>query len=1076
MGALCRTMDWEASPLGGVGTWPPALRIAAGTAVECGQPMAVLWGADLVTIYNDAFRSLLGDEHPGTLGTAAAGRSGSGWWPDDAARAAVLAGGSVTVPARPFPAGATGPRAASFKLGYSPLRDEAGDVAGVLVTAAPAPVPAGGGRTEDELFRFITEGARDYAILTIDADGRIESWSPGAAAVFGWTADEVIGQPVAMTFTPEDRARGAPERELAMAREHGAAPNVRWHMRRDGSRVFIEGSMRALTPAGDGAPRFIKVGQDVTERRRVEQALRDSESRYRTLFDSIDEGFCILQLIFDDADRPVDYRYIEVNPAFERQTGMVGALGRTIRELVPAIEPFWFDIYGKVALTGRPTRFVDHAESMGRWFDVYAFRIGEPERRQVAVLFSDITERKQSELERDRLLGELRLERERLANVFEQAPAVLAVMRGRDHVIELANEAYFQLVGRRDLIGRPVADALPEIVGQGFIDLMNRVLQTGQPYIGREVPVRLARAGDAPLEERFLDFSYIPILETDGTRSGVIAHGMDVTDHVRARHEIERLLRASERDRAAADQARAEAEAASAQLRSSEARFRAVFEHAALGVGRVRFSDARWIDVNEALSAMVGLTREEMLNTPWPEITHPDDLHLDLVPFRRMAKGELDRYTVEKRYIHRDGHHVWARLSLSLVRDADGRPDYEVAVVEDVTERRAAEADRDRLLEAVLRSEERYALIRRATNEVIWDWELATDELTWNEALETTFGYSRDEIEPGIGFWYDRIHPDDRGRATESIHGAIEGDATTWSGEYRFRRADGTYAAVYDRGVIARSESGIATRMIGSMLDVSERERLLASEREARHEAEAANRAKADFLASMSHELRTPLNAIGGYVDLLDLGVHGPLTDAQRSALARVAANQRHLLGLINDVLAFAKLEAGQVEFDLRPLAACDLLDDVHRLVAPLAELKHISIDTRQSDEPLMVLGDEERVRQVLLNLVGNAIKFTHEGGRITLTTRHVTDRVDIDVRDDGPGIAPEKQDSIFDAFVQVDRRLSRPQEGVGLGLAISRDLARGMGGDVRVDSAPGQGSTFTLSLPAAPPERERDR
>jgi signal transduction histidine kinase len=299
-----------------------------------------------------------------------------------------------------------------------------------------------------------------------------------------------------------------------------------------------------------------------------------------------------------------------------------------------------------------------------------------------------------------------------------------------------------------------------------------------------------------------------------------------------------------------------------------------------------------------------------------------------------------------------------------------------------------------------------------------------------------------------------------------SSNSVVVDGGTTGSSEYRFRRSDGSYATVLDRGVLARHGSGEASRMIGSMLDITERERLLASERDARKEAEAANRAKADFLASMSHELRTPLNAIGGYVDLLDLGIHGPLTSEQREALSRVAANQRHLLTLINDVLAFAKLEAGHVEFDLRELAVSALLTSVEPLVAPMAQAKGIALSIREPQRELHLRGDEERVRQVLLNLVGNAIKFTHEGGWVLLCGNADGEWIEIEVRDNGPGISEEKQQRIFDAFVQVDRRLNAPHEGVGLGLAISRDLARAMGGELTVKSVAGQGSSFVLRLP----------
>ncbi|HET7461350.1 MAG TPA: ATP-binding protein [Longimicrobium sp.] len=235
-----------------------------------------------------------------------------------------------------------------------------------------------------------------------------------------------------------------------------------------------------------------------------------------------------------------------------------------------------------------------------------------------------------------------------------------------------------------------------------------------------------------------------------------------------------------------------------------------------------------------------------------------------------------------------------------------------------------------------------------------------------------------------------------------------------------------------------------------------------------REMAEAANRAKAEFLANMSHELRTPLNAIAGYADLMLMGLHGELTDGQRRDVERMRRSGQHLLSLINDILNFARIEAGQLRYQLEPVPVPELLADLEVLVAPQVAQRGLTYESARGESGLAVWADAEKTRQILLNLVTNAIKFTDPGGGIRVSYHRASGGVRIRVRDTGRGIAPEQQERIFDPFVQVDRHLTaESQQGVGLGLAISRDLARGMGGDLGVESEVGKGSTFTLWLPA---------
>ena len=244
-----------------------------------------------------------------------------------------------------------------------------------------------------------------------------------------------------------------------------------------------------------------------------------------------------------------------------------------------------------------------------------------------------------------------------------------------------------------------------------------------------------------------------------------------------------------------------------------------------------------------------------------------------------------------------------------------------------------------------------------------------------------------------------------------------------------------------------------------------ERARLYETAEHSRVRADEANLAKTQFLTTISHELRTPLNAIAGYADLLSLALYGPVTQAQMEALDRIKRSQRHLLNLIDDMLNFAKIDSGHVEVKLGSVDVAKVCQEVETLVEPQMRAKDLQFEVR-CDEGLVVHANDERLIQVLVNLIGNAIKFTPRGGRIAVVATHSGDRGIIEVHDTGIGIAVEKLDRIFEPFVQLDRSLTSGQEGAGLGLAISRELVRLMKGELTVKSTRGVGSVFSVALP----------
>lgn len=275
----------------------------------------------------------------------------------------------------------------------------------------------------------------------------------------------------------------------------------------------------------------------------------------------------------------------------------------------------------------------------------------------------------------------------------------------------------------------------------------------------------------------------------------------------------------------------------------------------------------------------------------------------------------------------------------------------------------------------------------------------------------------------------------------------------------------------FDQGDLALAEE--LARRAAMALDNAH---LLAAEHRARGEAEAArteaeraSRAKSDFLAMMSHELRTPLNAIAGYAELIELGLRGAVTEAQVVDLQKIRQNQRHLLGLINSVLNFARLDAGRVMYDLTNVPVAASIRAVESLIEPQLRERRLVYQISPCDATVTVRADSEKLQQILLNLLGNAAKFTAAGGQIDVSCAAESRLVHLRVRDTGIGIPAEQFERIFEPFVQANRTLRSSKEGVGLGLAISRELARGMGGELTVESEVGEGSTFTLTLPRGP-------
>ncbi|WP_342659342.1 PAS domain S-box protein (plasmid) [Sphingomonas sp. NY01] len=340
--------------------------------------------------------------------------------------------------------------------------------------------------TENARLRALFNSAIDFAMVVTDPDGIIVDWNPGAEHVMGWSAQDMCGSDAARFFTPEDRADGRLEHEMQQALRHGRATDERWHLRRNGERFWASGEMMPLFDGGTHLG-FVKILRDRTEEHLSGAALRQAQSRFQTITETIDAAFAIVEVKFDAEDRPIDYRFVEANPAFERQAG-VNLRGKWVTEFAPDLEQFWFDTYGHVASTGEPANFESYAEAFGRWFDVRAVRVGDAADRQIAILFNDVTARREA-AERLRISEALARENVERVQLALEAGAIIGTwhwdLPSDQFTVDEAFARTFGLdpaLGRQGIpLARIVATVHPDDQA-GLAEAINAVIARGGAY------------------------------------------------------------------------------------------------------------------------------------------------------------------------------------------------------------------------------------------------------------------------------------------------------------------------------------------------------------------------------------------------------------------------------------------------------------------------------------------------------------------------------------------------------------------------------------------------------------------
>jgi PAS domain S-box-containing protein len=495
--------------------------------------------------------------------------------------------------------------------------------------------------------------------------------------------------------------------------------------------------------------------------------------------------------------------------------------------------------------------------------------------------------------------------------------------------------------------------------------------------------------------------------------------------------------------------------------RSSAIDYRLMFEQSALGMGCLRLADVRWVEVNTAFCQMLWRSREEMLSTLWLDMTHPDDADVYSSLVQRMRDGEGNSYTAEKRLIHTKGHHVWARLTFSVVRDSSGTTTHANVVIEDISERKAIEqalgegrvaldAERKKL-QIILDTIPTGFIMLDGTGAMVI--ENAEWKRTWggNALLNGIVDYDQYKgFRPETG---ERISKEEWPCAVSLMQGIETRDVIL-----DIERFNGTRGTIVVSSAPIRDATGRVVAAVAANMDITQL-------RTAQAKLLETDRRKDEFLAMLGHELRNPLAPISSAAEMLRIVAH---SDPKISRASEVISRQvKHLTALVDDLLDVSRVTRGVIELDRQVIDFDSIIESAVEQSRPLLESRKHSLSVQGEASHAMVIADRNRLIQVLSNLLNNAGKYTPEAGRITLSVRTDDDDVIVEVEDNGIGIEPKILPHVFDLFTQAERTPDRVQGGLGIGLALVKAIVTLHGGQIVASSGgPGAGSKFTMSLP----------
>lgn len=895
-------------------------------------------------------------------------------------------------------------------------------------------------RSEERFYKSFNNNPNPF-IITRVSDYKVANINEAFLDLFEYQKEEVIGynlEDLRLYPRPEERTTIITE-----AIKHGFVKNADLEMRSKSGKPILVSVYSQLIDL-EGEPHVLTNLIDISEQKRSELELMQSQEQYRNLLHELNEGFCLIEVIFDDSGNAVDFRYLEVNAEYERQTGDFNVVGKLRSEIPRKMEPEGLKIYGRIVHTGVAEHFEAEAKSIGRIFEVHAYKVHSD--NKVAILLNDITQRKKA-------VEELQKSEGRHRRFFESG-LFGAVYWNIDGRITSANDRFLEITGYNQeevANGLVLWDKITVEEQKDFVyGKINELLERGQitePYeadIYRKDGKRITMLVSAAL--------------LDENRKEGIAFALDISERKKWEKE----------------------------LTYSEERFSKAFFNGPFAAVLTRQRDKKSVEANSKFLEMFGFSREQVIGRTTYELG---------IYKNKEDRDELISLTDQQGYVREKEIEMttsWGDiinvLFSSQIIFINGENHYFLSLV-NITDRKKAEI-------ALKTSEQLWVTTLSSINEAV----IATDKkglITFiNPEAECLTGWIRDEVlNRPVNEFYRIVNQITREPLENPVQRILAQGPIYQKDSKLLVRKDGDELPIEESGAPIKNGGEEVNGIVLIFRDITEQIKFEKNLREynsilekevkertsdlvfAKEQAESADRLKTSFLLTMSHELRTPLNSIIGFSGILNKELAGPLNEEQKKQTTMIFQSGRHLLHLVNDILDMSKIEIGELQVNFEPFDVGKTIEQVIEIEKVAAEERGISLELLRPDETVVAESDSARFQQVILNLVHNAIKFTDQG-RVSVKYWIENSKIWVTVSDTGIGIKEEDLPKLFVSFSHLeDNSLVRNHEGTGsgLGLAISKRIMDLLHGSIDVKSTYGKGSVFTVSLPFSDNGLNRD-